>query len=141
MDGLAQLPERCPERDVGRHFLDDIGGMCSEDMGAEQLAFLGLAAQLHHSLGLVHCQSLAVGAVETLVALERHALFLQLIFRGTDASGLRLGEDSGRHEVETYLVLDAEDAVHDMYALHLRRMGQHLTAVDVANGKTLTIDH
>ena len=37
------------------------------------------------------------------------------------------------HHLETNLVLDAKDAIHNMYALHLRSMSQHLSSVNVAD--------
>ena len=49
VDGLAQLAKGGTKGDVGRHLLDEVCSMGAVDMGAEQLALAGLAAELHHN--------------------------------------------------------------------------------------------
>ena len=71
---LTELSQGGAEGDVGGHLLHEVGGMGSEDVGAEDAALAGFGAQLDHALCLVHRQSLSVGAVEGFVTLIGCAL-------------------------------------------------------------------
>ena len=99
----------------------------------------GGGKKFEHTLRGVHRQGLAIGTPEGLATLVGNTLSLQLVLRRADTGGLGLSEDGCRHDVEANVVLLAEDVVYGTYGLHLGSMGQHLTAVDIADGIAFTI--
>ena len=121
--GLAELLEGGTEGDVGGGFLDEVGCMGSVGMTTEQTSFAGLTAKLHHALCLAHGKCLSIGTVEGFMALEGHGSLFQLILRRPYAGCFRGREDGSGHDIETDVVFDAEDVVHDMKALVLCGMG------------------
>ena len=63
VNGFAKLTECCTQRVVSRHFLYDVGSMCSEYMSTKQFAFIRLAAELHQALRLVHRNGFNIAAM------------------------------------------------------------------------------
>ena len=121
--GLAELLEGGTEGDVGGGFLDEVGCMGSVGMTTEQTSFAGLTAKLHHALCLAHGERLAIGTVEGFMALEGHGSLFQLVLGWPYAGCFRCREYGCRHDIETDVVLDAKDVVHDVKTLVLCGMG------------------
>ena len=113
--------------------LNDVGCMGTIGMTAEDHALRG-GEELEHAFSLTHRHGLAVGAPESFLADIVDTLLFQLILRWPDTGSLGSGEDGGGHDVEVDTVGLAEDMVHSPDGLHLCRMGQHLTAVGIADG-------
>ena len=77
--GVAELSKRGTEGDVSGHLLNEVCGVRTEDVGAEDASFAGLSADLNHSLGLAYRQRLAVSAIEGFVTFIGRARCFQLI--------------------------------------------------------------
>ena len=139
MNGIPQLPQGGTEGDEARDFLHEICGMSAEDVGTEQTALARFTAEFDHSFGFAHRQRLAVGTVEGFVTFEGCADLLQLVFGGAHAGRFGFSEDGRWHHIETNLVLNVKDTVDHVNSLHLCSVGQHLTAVDIADGKEMGV--
>ena len=152
MHHVAQLCDGGVATHQSRDLLNDVGtvgtiGVTTQDQpgrspregGILPIFLAGGSKEFEHTLRGAHRQGLAIGTPEGLVALVGDALSLQLVLRRADTGGLRLSEDGCRHDVEADMVLLAEDVVYGTHGLHLGSMGQHLTAVDIADGIAFTI--
>ena len=95
---------------------------------------VSIAEEFQHTLRGIHGERLAVGTPKGFLAGVGNALCFELVLSGADTGCLGFGEDGCGHDVEADIVLLAEDMVHGADGLHLSGMGEHLTAVDVADG-------
>ena len=130
---VGEFAERGVLAHQDRDLLNDVGSMGTIGMTAENHP-VGIAEEFQHTFCGIHGERLAVGTPEGFLARIGNALCLELILCGADTGGLGFGEDSSWHDVEADVVLLAEDMVHGADGLHLSGMGEHLTAVDVADG-------
>ena len=113
--------------------LDNIGTMSAIGMTAEDFARRG-NKEFQQAFGFAHSEGLAIGAPKGFLALVVDALFLQLILCWSHASSLWLGKDGCWHDIEADAIRLAQNLIDSMNGLHLSSMGEHLTAISVANG-------
>ena len=108
MDGLAQRGVRVDRRDDflvgGLHgdgeakFGDHLGGVGSDDVGAEDFAVLLTDEELHESIALADGLGLAAGHEREFADLEFEAFFLRGAFGEADAGDLRLAIGAARED-------------------------------------------
>lgn len=134
MDDVAEFGEGCVAVHQRGDFLHKVGGVCSEDVAADD-AVAGVGEELHDALGGVDGECLAVGAIVALVAGVFAPFVFQQVFGGAYAGGLGTGEDGGGHDVEANLVGATENRVYHANALHRGGVGKQLPAIDVADGE------
>ena len=93
-----------------------------------------IADEFHHSVGLVHGESLAVGTEEPLLACVFQTELLAAVFTQTYGCCFRIGEYGRRHYVGTNVVRQSEHVVHYVQALECGGMCKHALTVHVAYG-------
>ena len=89
---VLQLCERGVAAHEDRNLLYDVGGMCSVGMTRDDFALL-VGEQLHHTLGFLHGQGLAVGTIDGFVGLIAVASSLADILTWDYAGSLGISED------------------------------------------------
>ena len=116
-----------------RDLLDDVGSVGTVGVTTENL-ISGGNKKFQHALCGIHGESLAVGTPEGFLARIGNTLCFELILCGAYTGGFGFGENGCGHDVETDVVLLAEDMVDGSDSLHFCRMGEHLLAIHIADG-------
>ena len=134
MDDVAEFGKGCVAVHQRGDFLHEVGGVCSEDVAADD-AVVAVGEEFRDALGGLDGECLAIGAIVAFVAGELAVFVLQLVLGGAYAGGFGVGEDGGGHDVEANLVGATENRVHHANALHRGGMGKQLPTIDVADGE------
>src|SRR5919106_2523666 len=118
MDDSAELGVAALEGHRVDELAHHVAGAVADDVGAEDLAVLGVADDLHHPGAVVVDDRRADAAELELADLDLATLLLRLLLGEADARDLRVAEGGARDEVDVDRVrlvagrgLDRDDAL------------------------------
>lgn len=129
----AQLLDGSAHAHQHTGLLHNVGTMGTIGMTAKNPTGIGLAEEFQYTFGLAYRQGFTIGAPESLATFIGNAFFLQLVFALTYARCFRSSEDGGRDRAHPR-PLRGWEVIYYYSGLRLCCMGQHLTAIHIADG-------